>query len=88
MLCRIYRSGLKEETYLYLRADLPFEELPEPLQASFGQPHFVMALSMSESRKLSRVDARQVMAALDSEGFYLQLPPKIPVEEEITRRFS
>jgi len=29
-----------------------------------------------------------VIANLAEHGFYLQLPPKLPVEEEISRRFS
>jgi uncharacterized protein YcgL (UPF0745 family) len=88
MLCRIYRSGRKEETYLYLRGDLEFGDLPGELQASFGEPHFVMSLVLGPTRKLARVDTGQVLAALDDQGFYLQLPPKLTVEEEIARRFS
>jgi uncharacterized protein YcgL (UPF0745 family) len=30
----------------------------------------------------------RVIESLSEQGFYLQLPPKLPVEEEIARRFS
>jgi hypothetical protein len=86
--CNIYRSDRKAETYLYLREDMEFDDLPEPLQASFGEPVLVMCLALSPDRKLSRVDTARVMESLEEQGYYLQLPPKRTVEEEIGRRFS
>lgn len=86
-LCRIYRSDKKAETYLYLRHDLEFSDLPVELQASFGEPAFVMQLALTRSRQLSRVDVEKVLNALQEPGFFLQLPPELPVEEEISRRF-
>lgn len=88
MLCKVYRSDRKPETYLYLRNNLAFEELPDSLQAHFGPPHYVMPLILDDGRKLSRVDVKRVLAALEADGYYLQLPPELPVEEEIARRFS
>lgn len=85
--CRIYRSERKAETYLYLAERLDFEDLPAELQSRFGTPTLVMRLDVGPGTKLARVDAARVASALESEGFYLQLPPKLPVEEEITRRF-
>ena len=87
-LCKIYRSGRKAETYLYLRHDLDFSDLPGELQASFGEPAFVMQLALTPARKLSRVDTARVIQALEDPGFFLQLPPELPVEEEISRRFG
>lgn len=88
MRCVIFRSNTKAETYLYLRDGKEFDELPVELQESFGQPVFVMSLDLSTDRKLARVDVANVLTSLEKQGFYLQLPPKLPVEEEITRRFS
>jgi uncharacterized protein YcgL (UPF0745 family) len=86
--CKVYRSDKKAETYLYLRDGLAFCDLPVELQASFGEPGLVMSLKMSTEQKLARVDVEKVLASLAEHGFYLQLPPKLPVEEEIARRFS
>lgn len=86
--CRIYRSEKKTDTYLYLDENLEFSDLPEELRKSFGEPHFVMRLELDAGLKLARVAAENVLAALEENGFYLQLPPKLPIEEEITRRFS
>jgi uncharacterized protein YcgL (UPF0745 family) len=86
--CNIYRSDRQAETYLYLHDGMEFEELPEPLQASFGPPVLVMCLELSPDRKLSRVETSSVLKHLEEQGYYLQLPPKLTVEEEISRRFS
>jgi uncharacterized protein YcgL (UPF0745 family) len=86
--CRIYRSERKAETYLYLAEELDFDELPAGLRRHFGQPAFVMRLEIRPATRLARVAAADVLRALENEGYFLQLPPERPVEEEITRRFG
>lgn len=87
-LCTVYRSGRKTETYLYLAQGREFEDLPPDLRKAFGEPAFVMHLNLGADRRLARVDTRSVLKHLETDGFYLQLPLQIPIEEEITRRFS
>ena len=87
-LCTVYRSDRKAETYLYLAQGHAFEDLPSELRRAFGEPAFVMHLNLGADRRLARVDTRSVLKHLDADGYYLQLPPEIPVEEELTRRFS
>jgi uncharacterized protein YcgL (UPF0745 family) len=87
-VCSVFRSGNKSETYLYLARGHAYEDLPTELRQAFGEPVFVMQLELDEDRKLARVDAREVLEQLEAQGFYLQLPPKIGVEEEIARRFA
>lgn len=84
--CNVYRSHKKTETYLYMAVDLSFSDLPEELQLTFGEPVFVMQLELSSRRKLARVDVVTVIDNLAEHGYFLQLPPKLPVEEEIARR--
>jgi len=76
MLCTVLRSSLRDYTYLYLREDLPFEELPATLRGLFGAPEVVMELELHEQRSLAQEDVRQVMANLADQGYHLQLPPK------------
>lgn len=87
-ICSVFRSAKKSETYLYLARDHAYEDLPAELRQAFGEPVFVMHLELDEDRRLARVDTRQVLEQLDAQGFYLQLPPEIGVEEEITRRIT
>ncbi len=84
----VYRSDKKAETYLYLSDGLDFADLPEDLQQRFGVPALVMRLELSAERKLARVDVVRVLESLAQQGFYLQLPPELPVEDEIARHFS
>lgn len=86
--CKIFRSEKKPETYLYLRDDVDFCDLPEELQINFGEPKLVMPLNLSKQSKLARVRVENVLASLAEHGFFLQLPPKLSVEKEIARRFS
>jgi uncharacterized protein len=73
--CVVYRCARQPELYLYLRAGLAPAELPEALRRRTGALTQVMALSLSPTRKLARVDAARVIAALERDGYYLQLPP-------------
>ena len=88
MKCRVFRSDRKNDTYLYVASATSFKDLPPELQVMFGEPVFVMSLELSADLKLARVDVKAVIHALKEQDFYLQLPPKIPTEEEITHRFS
>ena len=88
MNLQIFRSDRNSETYLYLAADCPFEDLPEDLQATFGEPVFVMALELFPEKKLARVAARDVLKSLHERGYFLQLPPKLPLENEISNWFA
>ena len=87
MKCNIYRSDKKPETYLYLSEDQDFSDLPAELQQYFGAPDLVMELECGPGTKLARADANRVTAELRSKGYYLQLPPEVTVEEEISKRF-
>jgi uncharacterized protein YcgL (UPF0745 family) len=86
--CKVFRSDKKAEAYLYLADDMEFDDLPTQLQERFGEPAFVLRLELSTDRNLARVDVTKVLESLVEHGYYLQLPPKMPVEEEITRQFS
>jgi len=78
--CWVYRSSKKDEMYLYLAREDAFDELPEPLQQLFGRPTLVMALELHPERQLAREDVTQVITALNEQGFFLQMPPKLEPE--------
>jgi len=71
----VYKSGKREEMYLYVERGADFKTLPEPLMASFGAPLHVLDVVLTPEKKLARADARQVLDALYEQGFYLQMPP-------------
>lgn len=79
MKCVIFRCSKKTEMYLYVpyhedEAAL-LKELPAGLEKMTGKLDRVMELELTPERKLARVNAADVIAALQEKGFYLQLPP-------------
>jgi hypothetical protein len=63
--------------YLYLATEDGFEEVPRELLDRFGKPEFVLTLKLTQNRKLARAEAATVIAALQQQGYYLQLPPQL-----------
>ena len=76
MLCAIYKSLKKDNTYLYVNKKDDFSDVPEVLMSTFGKPQFVMVLKL-EGRKLALADVEKVKEALKTVGFYLQVPPPV-----------
>ena len=71
----VYRSTQKEGMYVYVQQDATLDVLPEPLQKQFAKREKAMSLELTADKKLARADARKVIAAIQDQGFYLQLPP-------------
>lgn len=76
----IYRSGRREEMYLYTDHAEGMSRVPEALMQQFGQAIEVMKLVLTPKRTLARADASEVLKAIQSQGFYLQMPP--PLDED------
>ena len=75
MLCVIYKSAKKEQTYLFVKTRDDFSSVPEPLMLTFGTPILVTLTNLATKRKLAFADLAKVKANLTEQGYYLQLPP-------------
>lgn len=75
MLCAIYRSPLRDQTYLYIEKKDDFSRVPESLFKKFDKPQFVMLLALDKRDHLASADIVQVRQQLKESGYYLQLPP-------------
>lgn len=75
LLCNVYKSLRKEETYLYVSLKDDLSEVPVTLLETFGTPKLVTKLLLTPERKLALVSADKVIASIEEKGFYLQLPP-------------
>jgi uncharacterized protein YcgL (UPF0745 family) len=73
--CWIYRSGRKDEMYLYLAQEDGFQRVPEALRDLFGTPILVLRLDLHPGRRLAREDVAHVIDDLRHQGYHLQLPP-------------
>ncbi|QIZ78845.1 YcgL domain-containing protein [Ferrimonas lipolytica] len=83
MICAVYKSSKKAETYLYVNKRDDFSSVPQPLMDIFGVPKFVMLLPMIKLTKLANVDLNKLKSELDEKGFFLQLPPP---EEDLLKQ--
>ncbi|MDF1589638.1 MAG: YcgL domain-containing protein [Gammaproteobacteria bacterium] len=74
----IYKSRQKDELYLYITAKDDFSNVPQALYNSMGkEPIFVMELELSENKALARENVVTVIKNLETQGFHVQMPPKI-----------
>jgi uncharacterized protein len=83
MLCAVYKSLRKEQTYLYVERRDDFSAVPEALLTSFGPPQLVTMINLATRQHLALADLDKVKQQLQSQGFYLQVPP--PVENLLTQ---
>jgi len=74
-IVEIFASSRREGMYLYAPRGTAWEELPESLRAAFGPPRPIMTLALTPERRLARVQAAEVIAAIGEKGFFLQMPP-------------
>jgi len=77
MFCVIYRSPLRDQTYLYVEKKDDFSRVPEELLKGFGKPQLAMVLKLVGRDRLANADINKVKQGLSEQGYYLQLPPPI-----------
>jgi hypothetical protein len=74
-LVEIFKGTRKAESYLYVDKAQGLADVPEVLLAQFGEPRSVMTLMLDPQRKLARANAAEVLAKIEEQGYYLQMPP-------------
>ena len=75
MLCAIYKSLKKQQTYLFVLKRDDFSSVPEALMSTFGTPQLVTLINLATKDKLAMADIDKVKSNLSGQGYYLQLPP-------------
>ncbi len=75
IICSVYSSLRKDEMYLYVDKKDELTKVPDALLEMFGPPKLVMDIPLKADRKLARVDTEKVLAGLEEQGYYLQMPP-------------
>lgn len=74
-LVEVFKGSVTEEMYLYVDQKEGLERVPEELLSRFGRLSSVMVIPLTAQRRLARAEPAEVLASLESQGFYLQLPP-------------
>lgn len=75
MLCVVFKSTRKMDTYLYMPLAGDFEALPDGLQALFAARQEVMRFQIKPDRQFARFSGAQLIEYLTRDGYVLQLPP-------------
>lgn len=75
MLCAIYKSLKQDGMYLYVEKRDQFDAVPDELRQMFGKPQFVMLFNLTGEKSLKRVDNREVLQKIQTQGYYFQIPP-------------
>ncbi|GGY65544.1 YcgL domain-containing protein [Cellvibrio zantedeschiae] len=83
IICQIYRSPKEEGMYLYVKKEDGISKVPEELLRLFGTPQPAMVLLLTPEKKLARVSVEKVAESLESQGYYLQLPPRNEQDPEM-----
>ena len=86
MLCHIYRSNRKFDTYLYLVEKDDFSVVPEELLRVFGPPEFSFSFDLTQERVLAKEDSGEVLDNLANQGYHLQLQDDILVEQMLAKK--
>ena len=75
LICEVFKSSRKDEMYLYVDKRQGFADIPTQLLETFGKPVPVFTMLLTADKKLSRVNAADVVEGINDKGFYLQMPP-------------
>ncbi|MEJ6078240.1 YcgL domain-containing protein [Vibrio sp. 1-Bac 57] len=75
MLCAVYKSIRKPQTYIFVAKRDDFSQVPTALLEQFGPPKLVTVLNITETTKMAMAEAPKVIKEVARSGFYLQLPP-------------
>lgn len=72
---QIFTGSRKPEAYLYVDKARGLADVPETLLSQFGETKAIMSMLLDDQRKLARASAAEVLAKIEEQGFYLQMPP-------------
>jgi len=83
MDCIIYKGHKQPDSYLYVLAgDAPLDDVPESLIGLLGRLEEVMRLELHAERRLAQADVTRVLADIEAQGYYLQMPPRHPATRQ------
>ena len=71
----IYKGNRKEHTYLFVTEKDNFNLVPDALLVLLGPLELVLHVELTAERRLAQADAHEVRLQLETEGFFLQMPP-------------
>ncbi len=77
MQVTVYRSSVKDGLYVYLGEEIAIDSLPAPVLKQLGVPEKALEFDLTDDRKLPNANTEEVIDAVKSQGFYVQMPRDI-----------
>ncbi|TCK17226.1 hypothetical protein DFR30_0447 [Thiogranum longum] len=84
MQCLVYKSLRQFDYYLFVKKGEDMERVPDALKTLLGNLEFVTDVELHDQRKLAQADVVEVMAQIEAEGYYLQMPPRQGLDHDIS----
>jgi len=75
IVCAVFRARRNADTYLYVDHQEGFARVPPALLETLGGTERVLTFALQPGRRMAQADAAEVLAAIQRQGWYLQLPP-------------
>ncbi len=75
VLCDVFKSRKKDETYLYVSRKDGLKKVPEVLLEQFGKPELAMTMIITPEKQLARFSGERILEQIATQGFCLQMPP-------------
>ena len=75
LFCDVYKGTKKEGLYIYVDREQGLSPVPEALLDQFGEPTLALSFELSADRPLAKKDPQKVLEAIQTSGYFLQLPP-------------
>ncbi len=73
MICAVYRSSKRANTYLFLRKKDDFSIIPSDLKVLFGTPKLITLLPDTKMGKVVAIDTSLLTQELETKGYFLWL---------------
>lgn len=70
-----FKSSKKEELYVFVDKQKGLDVLPAEFLVMFGDTQFITDFDLTPDRKLGREDAEKVYQAIQTKGYFVQMPP-------------
>jgi len=85
MNCVVYRSKAKDLTYLYVRKEDDFSQVPESLLKMLGGLDKAMHLELHAGKKLAQIEVLELIDHLKNVGWYLQIPNRDELPKQMLK---
>jgi len=83
MQCVVYKSLRQFDYFLFIKKGDGFSRVPEALKSLLGSLEEIMELELHAQRTLAQADVVEVMAQIEAQGYFLQMPPRQGLDDSV-----